>query len=311
MTAEVLYGQLIQGKKTNSAIFDSFANAVRESNITGDRSVFLDVVKLFTDLDAVIHLTDTASRTILDIAAITKQADVVKVLLDSGKFNEEEKLHALNSAIVQGNVQEVELILGYVSPANRKEALEVAIQVGKTEIVNAFLNSGKLNEENRAKPCSSNGNIGSSPIATVPLTSTNGDNHNNKNKTPVIPEETNTKQTATPNNDNKANGFVDAQFSMPNEQETKYKESKKDFYTSLTKDVVGVVITGLFITAAVMVPFVAGAVVCSVIAALVAIYTGLHVKNSTLPSYREMRENEVERVTGCHPSAQTLGSRKP
>ncbi|CAN2106256.1 Uncharacterized protein WWILAPA82_05690 [Wolbachia pipientis] len=311
MTAEVLYGQLIQGKKTNSAIFDSFANAVRESNITGDRSVFLDVVKLFTDLDAVIHLTDTASRTILDIAAITKQADVVKVLLDSGKFNEEEKLHALNSAIVQGNVQEVELILGYVSPANRKEALEVAIQVGKTEIVNAFLNSGKLNEENRAKPCSSNGNIGSRPIATVPLTSTNGDNHNNKNKTPVIPEETNTKQTATPNNDNKANGFVDAQFSMPNEQETKYKESKKDFYTSLTKDVVGVVITGLFITAAVMVPFVAGAVVCSVIAALVAIYTGLHVKNSTLSSYREMRENEVERVTGCHPSAQTLGSRKP
>ena len=311
MTAEVLYGQLIQGKKTNSAIFDSFANAVRESNITGDRSVFLDVVKLFTDLDAVIHLTDTASRTILDIAAITKQADVVKVLLDSGKFNEEEKLHALNSAIVQGNVQEVELILGYVSPANRKEALEVAIQVGKTEIVNAFLNSGKLNEENRAKPCSSNGNIGSRPIATVPLTSTNGDNHNNKNKTPVIPEETNTKQTATPNNDNKANGFVDAQFSMPNEQETKYKESKKDFYTSLTKDVVGVVITGLFITAAVMVPFVAGAVVCSVIAALVAIYTGLHVKNSTLPNYREMRENEVERVTGCHPSAQTLGSRKP
>ncbi|MDE5064512.1 ankyrin repeat domain-containing protein [Wolbachia endosymbiont of Drosophila tristis] len=266
---------------------------------------------MFTDLDAVVHLTDTASRTILDIAAITKQADVVKVLLDSGKFNEEEKLHALNSAIVQGNVQEVELILGYVSPANRKEALEVAIQVGKTEIVNAFLNSGKLNEENRAKPCSSNGNIGSRPIATVPLTSTNGDNHNNKNKTPVIPEETNTKQTATPNNDNKANGFVDAQFSMPNEQETKYKESKKDFYTSLTKDVVGVVITGLFITAAVMVPFVAGAVVCSVIAALVAIYTGLHVKNSTLPSYREMRENEVERVTGCHPSAQTLGSRKP
>ncbi|MBH5361855.1 hypothetical protein HUB90_01960 [Wolbachia endosymbiont of Kradibia gibbosae] len=104
---------------------------------------------MFTDLDAVIHLTDTASRTILDIATITKQADVVKVLLDSGKFNEEEKLHAL-FCYCSGNVQEVELILGYVSPANRKEALEVAIQVGKTEIVNAFLNSGKLNEENRA-----------------------------------------------------------------------------------------------------------------------------------------------------------------
>jgi len=105
MTAEVLYKQLIQGRETNRAIFDSFANAVRESNITGDRGVFLDVVKLFTDLDAVIHLTDTASRTILGIAAVTKQTDVVRILLDSGKFNEEEKLHALNSAIVQGNVQ--------------------------------------------------------------------------------------------------------------------------------------------------------------------------------------------------------------
>ncbi|WP_264707106.1 ankyrin repeat domain-containing protein [Wolbachia endosymbiont (group A) of Acrocera orbiculus] len=143
---------------------------------------------------------------------------------------------------------------------------------------------------------------------TVTPNSGNGQHHNNENKTPVV---TGIDQTATPNNDNKANGFVDAQFSMPNEQETKYKESKKDFYTSLTKDVVGVVITGLFITAAVMVPFVAGAVVCSVIAALIAIYTGLHVKNSTLPSYREMRENEVERVTGCHPSAQTLGSKRP
>lgn len=79
----------------------------------------------------------------------------------------------------------------------------------------------------------------------------------------------------------------------------------------MTKDVVGVVITGLFITAAVMVPFVAGAVVCGVIAALVAIATGWHIKSSTLPTYREMRENEVERVTGCHPSSLTLGSRRP
>ncbi|WP_244662790.1 hypothetical protein [Wolbachia endosymbiont of Ceratosolen solmsi] len=109
MTAEVLYEQLIQGKETNLAIFDSFANAVRESNITGDRGIFLDVVKLFTDLDAVIHLTDTASRTILGIATITKQADVVKVLLDSGKFYEEEKFNALCLAITQDNAQEAEL----------------------------------------------------------------------------------------------------------------------------------------------------------------------------------------------------------
>ncbi|MBA8757009.1 ankyrin repeat domain-containing protein, partial [Wolbachia pipientis] len=98
---------------------------------------------------------------------------------------------------------------------------------------------------------------------------------------------------ATPNNGNKANGFVDAQFSMPNEKETKYKEN---FHNSLKKDAVGVVVTGLFIAAAVMVPFVAGAVVCGIVAALVAIVTGWHIKSSTLPSYREMEENKVEHV---------------
>lgn len=62
----------------------------------------------------------------------------------------------------------------------------------------------------------------------------------------------------------------------------------------MTKDVVGVVVTGLFITAAVMVPFVAGAAICSFVAALVAVCTRLHIKNSTLPSYREMEKNKVE-----------------
>ncbi|WP_419247412.1 ankyrin repeat domain-containing protein [Wolbachia endosymbiont of Rhagoletis indifferens] len=296
MTAEVLYEQLIQGRETNPAIFDSFANAVRESNITGDRSVFLDVVKLFTDLDAVIHLTDTASRTILDIAAITKQADVVKVLLDSGKFNEEEKLHALNSAIVQGNVQEVGAFLGYVNAESRQAALELAMNNTQEEITQVLLNFITPETPNAEENIVPAPPIVTEANANQPVSSSvNGQsNHNNKNKTPVIPEETNTKQTATPNNDNKANGFVDAQFSMPNEKETKYKEN---FYTSLTKDVVGVVITGLFITAAVMVPFVAGAVVCGIVAALVAIVTGWHIKSSTLPSYREMEENKVEHVS--------------
>ncbi|QMV46018.1 hypothetical protein HC358_02815 [Wolbachia pipientis] len=97
--------------------------------------------------------------------------------------------------------------------------------------------------------------------------------------------------------ENKANGFVDAQFSVPNEKEAKYKESKENFYTSLTKDVVGVVITGLFIAAAVMVPFVAGAAICGIIAALGAVCTELHIKKFTLPSYREMEKNKVEHVS--------------
>ncbi|MBC6686698.1 hypothetical protein H9I48_05825 [Wolbachia pipientis] len=96
----------------------------------------------------------------------------------------------------------------------------------------------------------------------------------------------------------------DAQFSVPNEKEAKYKESKENFYISLTKDVVGVVITGLFIAAAVMVPFVAGAAICGIIAALGAVCTGLHIKKFTLPSYREMEKNKVEHVSSK--TAQTL-----
>ncbi|QIT35985.1 hypothetical protein [Wolbachia endosymbiont of Brugia pahangi] len=35
-----------------------------------------------------------------------EQPGVVKIFLESGKFDEEEKLYALNDATVQGNVQE-------------------------------------------------------------------------------------------------------------------------------------------------------------------------------------------------------------
>jgi hypothetical protein len=50
-----------------------------------------------------------------------------------------------------------------------------------------------------------------------------------------------------------------------------------------------------------MVPFAAGAVICGVIAALVAVCTGLHIKNSTLPGYREMEENKIEHVSSDIP----------
>ncbi|NUX01635.1 hypothetical protein GO685_04010 [Wolbachia endosymbiont of Madathamugadia hiepei] len=54
--------------------------------------------------------------------------------------------------------------------------------------------------------------------------------------------------------------------------------------------------TGLFIAAAVMVPSIAGAAVCGIVAALALVATGLHVKDSTLPSYTAMKENKVEHV---------------
>ncbi|MDG7055379.1 MAG: ankyrin repeat domain-containing protein [Wolbachia endosymbiont of Menacanthus eurysternus] len=254
MTAEVLYEQLIQGRETNRAIFDSFANAVRESNITGDRGIFLDVVRLFTNLDAVIHLTDTASRTILGIAAITKQADIIEVLLDSDKFSEEEKFDALHLAITQGNIQEVKPFLGRVSDETMQAALRTAIDNVQEEITEMLLN-----------------------LITP--------------ETPNVNE--NANPTNTSSNNRRTNSLTNPQFSPPNEKETKYKENKENFHTSLRNDVVGVVITGLFIAAAVMVPSVAGAVICGIVAALALVATVIHVKDSTLPSYTAMKEVEL------------------
>jgi ankyrin repeat protein len=171
-----------------------------------------------------------------------------------------------------------------------------------------------------------NHNRSSGPTATVPPISTNGDNCNHDNEIPVVtinqvvtmpsvkenkPKPsgnvgykpvppvvlTNASATTTSSGDNGPHDFIGPQFSPPNEEETKYKESKENFHTSLRNDVVGVVITGLFIAVAVMVPSIAGAAVCGIVAALALVATGLHVKDSTLPSYKEMEENRVERIS--------------
>ncbi|BDG75691.1 MULTISPECIES: ankyrin repeat domain-containing protein [Wolbachia] len=305
ITAEEFCNELekekIDIKITNQDGWTLLYYAVRSEGpgIIDDRIIFLKIVELLTNLNIGIDFKDTASKTVLGTAAINKQADVIKILLDSGKFNEEEKFNALRLAIIQGNVQEVKAFLGYVNAESRQAALECAVnntqnntQEEITQVLLNFITPETPNvKENRAKPCSSNGNIGNRSVATAPPVSTNG--NNNKNETPVS---TRADPTVTPNNDKKANGFVEAQFSPPHEKETKYKKSKESFYASLRSDVVGVVIAGLFVASAVMVPSLAGALVCSVLAILVVIVTGLHVKNFTLPSYSEMRENKVEPV---------------
>ncbi|MFP3029741.1 MAG: hypothetical protein ACEY3M_00715 [Wolbachia sp.] len=351
ITAKEFYGTLIQGGKTDIKIFDLFADAIRSggSDISNGRNTFLKTIELLANSGIKINdIKDTASNTLLDIAAMNKQADVMGILLDSGKFNEKEKLHALNSAIVQGNVQEFEVFLDYVDHASIQEHLNAAPCNENTDIMKVLLDNKRFTGQEKAHALSDavmDGNVLKVKLLLDHMTSIpedsirylleikkesklslekelkidsefkgnpnnpdhrkyflnlaiikllesaiNGDNRNHDNEIPVA---TGIDQTATPNNGNKANGFTDAQFSIPNEQETKYKEN---FHNSLKKDAVGVVVTGLLITAAVMVPFVAGAVVCGVIAALVAVCTGLHIKNSTLPSYREMEENKVEHV---------------
>ncbi|WP_265045189.1 MULTISPECIES: hypothetical protein [unclassified Wolbachia] len=100
----------------------------------------------------------------------------------------------------------------------------------------------------------------------------------NHKRTTVVEPETDTNQTAT----------------EINKQKTGWKESKKLFYTSLKNDAIGIMITGLLIAATIVVPSIVGAVIFGAVAALCAVTTVLHIKNSTLPSYRKIEEPEVE-----------------
>ncbi|HCE59267.1 MAG TPA: hypothetical protein DEQ74_00300 [Wolbachia sp.] len=72
------------------------------------------------------------------------------------------------------------------------------------------------------------------------------------------------------------------------------QESKDDLYASLWKDGIGVVITGALVVAAIMHPSTAFKAVFGALATLVAIGTGLHIKNYTVPSYVEMQKNSAE-----------------
>ncbi|WP_245970129.1 ankyrin repeat domain-containing protein [Wolbachia endosymbiont of Bemisia tabaci] len=193
ITAEKFYNELkkekIDIKITNQDGWTLLYYAVRSEGpgIIDDRIIFLKIVELLTNLNSGIDFKDTASKTVLGTAAINKQTDIIKILLDSGKFNEEEKFNALRLAIIQGNVQEVKAFLGYINDESRKAALGLAMNNTQEEITHVLLNfitSETTNvEENRAKPYRSNGNIDNRPVATVPPVSTSG--NNNKNETPI------------------------------------------------------------------------------------------------------------------------------
>ncbi|WP_250295662.1 ankyrin repeat domain-containing protein [Wolbachia endosymbiont of Oedothorax gibbosus] len=120
-------------------------------SIIGDRSIFLKIVELFTNLNIGIDFKDTASRTVLGTAAINKQADVVRILLNSGKFEEEEKISALNSAIIQGNVQEFEPFLDYIDHAKILEALNTASCNENTDIMKVLLDNKRFTGEEKVQ----------------------------------------------------------------------------------------------------------------------------------------------------------------
>lgn len=246
-------------------------------------------------------------------------AEILSTLLqninaEQSKLNPEDELYRLYQQLKDDAfctaIAENNSVAATVLIQNDQETRASAVNKDETPVVTGTdqVVTTPSVEENRTEP---NKNISNKPTATVPpiLTKTtnpttvpNSGNGTSKPVSPVV--STNAGTPAMSSGNDKSSNLTNAQFSVPNEKEAKYKESKENFYTSLTKDVVGVVITGLFIAAAVMVPFVAGAAICGIVAALVAVYTGLHIKNSTLPSYREMEKNKVEHVSSK--TAQTL-----
>ncbi|MDX5495885.1 MAG: ankyrin repeat domain-containing protein [Wolbachia endosymbiont of Nomada marshamella] len=261
-------------------------------------------------LCSVVHYTDNSNAEILGTLLRNINAE-------QSKLNPEDELYRLYQQLKDDAFctafAEKNSVAATVLIQNDQETRASAVNKDETPVVTGTdqVVTTPSVEENRTEP---NKNISNKPTATVspiltketnPTTvpnSGNGRSVSNKPVSPVV--STNAGTPAMSSGNDKSSNLTNAQFSVPNEKEAKYKESKENFYTSLTKDVVGVVITGLFIAAAVMVPFAAGAVVCGVIAALVATYIGLHVKNSTLPSYREMEKNKVEHVSPK--TAQTL-----
>lgn len=206
--SQEFYNELTREIGIDIKIFDLFADAIRSegSGISNNRYTFLKAVKLLACSQIEINsLKNTASRNLLDIAAISKQYDVIRILLDSNRFNKAEQSNASKLAKIQGNTQEADLLSNHVNA-----------------------------------------------------------------ETPA------------------AGG--DANISG----ESKYEESRQDFLASFKKDCAGTFVTGLLITAAVLIPTIKWTIVFGIIAALAATGTLLHVKNSTLPSYREMKETQAE-----------------
>uniref|UniRef100_A0A1A9VJP3 Uncharacterized protein n=1 Tax=Glossina austeni TaxID=7395 RepID=A0A1A9VJP3_GLOAU len=253
-------------------------------------------------LCSVVHYTDNSNAEILGTLLRNINAE-------QSKLNPEDELYILyqqskDDAFCTA-VAESNSVAATVLIQNDQETRASAVNKDETPVVTGtgqVITTPSV-EENRTEP---NKNVSNKPTATVPpiLTkktnpttvpnSGNGRSVSNKPVSPVV--STNAGTPAMSSGNDKSSNLTNAQFSVPNEKEAKYKESKENFYTSLTKDVVGVVITGLFIAAAVMVPSVTGAVICGIVAALALVATVLHVKDSTLPSYREMEENKIKHI---------------
>ncbi|WGJ61619.1 ankyrin repeat domain-containing protein [Wolbachia endosymbiont of Frankliniella intonsa] len=147
--------KLKQSGPTDAKIFDLLADAIysERHGVSDDSAVFLRIVELFAQLDIKVKKS-SGGRTMLDIAVENKQADVVRILLNSGKFEEEEKIIALNSAIIQVNVQGFEPFLDYIDHAKILEALNTATCNEDTDIMKVLLDNKRFTGEEKVQALS-------------------------------------------------------------------------------------------------------------------------------------------------------------
>ncbi|MDR1139402.1 MAG: ankyrin repeat domain-containing protein [Rickettsiales bacterium] len=156
ITAEEFGKELKRIGKTDAKICDLFMDVIRSrgADISNDRDTFLKTIALLVKSNIKIDIGDTASNTVLDYAVVGRQPDVIKMLLGSDKFNPEKKLHALNSAIAQGNVQEFEVFLNYLNHESILEVLNTSYRNESTDIMKVLLDNKRFTEEEKANALS-------------------------------------------------------------------------------------------------------------------------------------------------------------
>lgn len=83
--------ELKQSGLTDAKICDLFMDILRsgKSSILNDYDTFLKIVELLAKSNIKIDIGDTTSKTVLDYAVVGGQPKVIKVFMDSGKFDQE------------------------------------------------------------------------------------------------------------------------------------------------------------------------------------------------------------------------------
>lgn len=125
-----------------------------KSSILNDYDTFLKIIELLAKSNIKIDVGDTTSKTVLDYAVVGGQPKVIKVFLDSSKFDQEKKLNALSAAVNGGNVQEFEIFLDYIDHTKILDVLNTAPYNEGNEVMKILLNNKRFTGEEKVQDLS-------------------------------------------------------------------------------------------------------------------------------------------------------------